>query len=59
MIKDEPAALGTTAIDLLTRHLLAGMREEFHRRVLMEPGGDKSPWRTTTRDSLPYLFGPG
>ena len=34
-INDEPDALRTTAIDLVTRHLLAGMRDEFHRRVLL------------------------
>jgi micrococcal nuclease len=34
-IKDEPDALRTMAIDLVTRHLLAGMRDEFQRRVLL------------------------
>jgi hypothetical protein len=33
-IRDESDALSTTAIDLMTRHLLAGMRDEFLRRVL-------------------------
>jgi hypothetical protein len=33
-MSDEPDALRTVAIDLVTRHLLAGMRNEFHRQVL-------------------------
>jgi hypothetical protein len=31
---DEPDALGTAAIDLVTRHILAGLRDEFLRGVL-------------------------
>ena len=34
-INDEPDALRITAIDLVTRHLLARMRGEFHQRVLL------------------------
>lgn len=32
-IKDEPDVLRITAIDLVTRHLLAGMRDEVLQRV--------------------------
>ena len=41
-ISDEPDALRTTAVDLVTRHLLAGMRDEFHQRVLALGRGEGS-----------------
>jgi hypothetical protein len=40
-IQAEPDALRIMAIDLVTRHLLAGMRDEFHRRVL---GRGREEW---------------